>query len=178
MATYTAQDALKAFMDSRKTTTPTVDLNYLIQREGLEIAAEQEQESNRIESEQQSADNNTARLNSIKDSLMALGYACDNSQSDWYKLYNKPKTYGANWQVQADYQISISTGWEYFCNHAYNIIYAPYQLNTWYDAGDTFIYSDGFLYEVIQGHTTQADWIPSELPALYKKAVLPDEIAD
>jgi len=94
-----------------------------------------------------------------------LGYACDNSQADWYKLYNKPKVYGANWQGQADYQISISTGVSYFLNHAYNIMYNNYQVGFWYDAGDTFVYN-GQLYEVIQGHKRQSDWNPETTPAL------------
>ncbi|OFP15995.1 hypothetical protein HMPREF2998_00485 [Corynebacterium sp. HMSC065A05] len=34
--------------------------------------------------------------------------------------------------------------------------------------GDTFTYN-GATYEVIQPHTTQADWLPDALPALYKK---------
>lgn len=30
---------------------------------------------------------------------------------------------------------------------------------------------DGKLYEVVQGHTTQADWTPDKVPALFKEVV-------
>ena len=36
-----------------------------------------------------------------------------------------------------------------------------------YSVGDKIVY-EGIAYEVIQAHTSQADWLPSELPALYK----------
>lgn len=36
-----------------------------------------------------------------------------------------------------------------------------------YKVGDKFLYND-VAYEVIQEHTSQADWLPSKLPALYK----------
>lgn len=42
-----------------------------------------------------------------------------------------------------------------------------YQTNHEYETGDSFIYGGG-LYIVITGHTSQEDWIPSELPALYR----------
>lgn len=40
-----------------------------------------------------------------------------------------------------------------------------------YETGEVFVY-EGFAYEVIQPHTSQSNWIPSELPALYKVLVL------
>lgn len=36
-----------------------------------------------------------------------------------------------------------------------------------YSVGDKLVY-DGLAYEVIQSHTSQSDWLPNELPALYK----------
>lgn len=180
--TTIAQDALKTFEDGWTTTgweamSETQKTAHIIQHYGLKIAAAKEIQTNHIAEQTQQTESESARLTAISNALSALGYDCDNSQADWYKLYNKPKVYGANWQGQADYQISISTGVSYFLNHAYNILYNNYQINFWYDAGDTFIY-DGQLYEVIQGHKTQADWYPKTTPALYKKAVLPDEIPE
>lgn len=174
------QDALQAFVGNWTTTswdamTDAQKTAHIIQHYGLKIEAAKEIQANQIESQTQQTESEQARLTALSNALSALGYACDNSQADWYKLYNKPKIYGANWQGQADYQISISTGVSYFLNHAYNILYNNYQLNYWYDAGDTFFYN-GQLYEVIQGHKTQADWLPEGTPALYKKAVMANEI--
>ena len=45
-------------------------------------------------------------------------------------------------------------------------LYEPYQLDHAYNVGDVFKYEEK-LYKVIQPHTSQEDWIPSELPALY-----------
>lgn len=39
--------------------------------------------------------------------------------------------------------------------------------NTAYSGGDKLVY-EGLAYEVIQAHTSQSDWLPNELPALYK----------
>ena len=39
--------------------------------------------------------------------------------------------------------------------------------NTAYSRGDKVVY-EGLAYEVIQAHTSQSDWLPNELPALYK----------
>ena len=38
--------------------------------------------------------------------------------------------------------------------------------NTAYSKGDKLVY-EGVAYEVIQAHTSQSDWLPSDLPALY-----------
>ena len=166
---------LKAFEDSWTITvweamSDTQKTAHIHQHYGLKIASAKEAQANHIAEQTQQTESESTRLTAITNALSALGYACDNSQADWYKLYNKPKVYGANWQGQADYQISISTGVSYFLNHAYNILYNNYQIGYWYDAGDTFYYN-GQLYEVIQGHKTQADWNPETTPALYKKAV-------
>lgn len=48
--------------------------------------------------------------------------------------------------------------------------YPSYAVGVAYAAGELVAYN-GNLYEVVQAHTSQADWIPSELPALYTHAV-------
>lgn len=45
-------------------------------------------------------------------------------------------------------------------------LYESYEVDKLYKAGDISKY-EGKLYKVIQEHTSQEDWIPSELPALY-----------
>lgn len=45
-------------------------------------------------------------------------------------------------------------------------LYESYQVDKLYKVNDIFKY-EGKLYKVIQEHTSQEDWIPSELPALY-----------
>lgn len=40
-------------------------------------------------------------------------------------------------------------------------------IGTWVNPGDVIIY-DGKRYVVIQGHTLQSDWIPGQVPALYR----------
>lgn len=42
-----------------------------------------------------------------------------------------------------------------------------YQIGYAYTAGDVFIYNGG-AYVVISGHTSQEDWVPSAVPALYR----------
>ena len=39
--------------------------------------------------------------------------------------------------------------------------------NTAYSRGSKLVY-EGIAYEVIQAHTSQSDWLPSDLPALYR----------
>ena len=46
--------------------------------------------------------------------------------------------------------------------------YEEYQDNKEYKQGDKFTF-DGKIYEVIQSHRSQANWIPSSTPALYKE---------
>ena len=46
--------------------------------------------------------------------------------------------------------------------------YEEYKTNKAYQEGDKFTYQ-GKIYEVIQAHTSQTTWIPSETPALYKE---------
>lgn len=45
-------------------------------------------------------------------------------------------------------------------------LYPMYQVGSVYQIGDIFQY-ESVLYVVIQAHTSQEDWLPSELPALY-----------
>ena len=45
-------------------------------------------------------------------------------------------------------------------------LYEVYLTDNEYKIGDVFNY-EGKLYKVIQEHTSQENWIPSELPALY-----------
>ena len=42
-----------------------------------------------------------------------------------------------------------------------------FHIGEWVNAGDEVIYN-GQVYEVLQGHTLQADWIPGQVPALYR----------
>lgn len=51
-------------------------------------------------------------------------------------------------------------------------VFPNYQVRHAYAVGDRFVYS-GDLYKVIQAHTSQADWIPSETPSLYVKVADP-----
>lgn len=46
------------------------------------------------------------------------------------------------------------------------VLYPLYKVGKAYSAGDRFNYN-GTLYKVVQAHTSQADWIPGEAPALY-----------
>lgn len=42
-----------------------------------------------------------------------------------------------------------------------------FHISEWVNAGDEVVYN-GQVYEVLQGHTLQADWIPGQVPALYR----------
>lgn len=121
--TTTAQDALKTYEGNWKKQSSLAAFNvataanraaYLCQWMEKKMAAAIEIESNRIEEEaaQATADANRKALYISK--LKSKGFACDNSTADWYKLYNRPHIFGEHWQTQADYQISISTGVDYF----------------------------------------------------------------
>ena len=46
-----------------------------------------------------------------------------------------------------------------------------------YRAGDIVAYGSG-LYEVVQAHTSQSDWTPDVVPALFKSTVAEGEIPD
>ena len=53
-------------------------------------------------------------------------------------------------------------------------LYDNYQVGKSYKADDVFKYENK-LYRVIQEHTSQDDWIPSELPALYL-SMMPENV--
>lgn len=53
-------------------------------------------------------------------------------------------------------------------------LYESYEIGKSYQADDIFKYGDK-LYKVIQEHTSQEDWIPSELPALYL-SMMPENV--
>lgn len=53
-------------------------------------------------------------------------------------------------------------------------LYESYKVGKSYKADDIFKY-DGKLYKVIQEHTSQEDWVPSELPALYL-SMMPENV--
>lgn len=59
-------------------------------------------------------------------------------------------------------------------------LYRPYAVNHAYEVNDYFTYGknkvgDPQLYKVIQAHTSQADWTPDSLPALYTAVGLTEE---
>ena len=53
-------------------------------------------------------------------------------------------------------------------------LYDGYKVDYSYSVGDVFKL-DGKLYKVIQAHTSQSDWIPKELPALYLE-LMPENV--
>jgi hypothetical protein len=125
----TAQTALRAFLDARlkdtfvwTTLTAAEKLAHVVAKEGLQIAADKEAEANRIENEKQVADAQLTAKNNLIALLKARGYLCDNSQADWYKLFNHPTIFGKNWKVIADYHISQSTGTDYFLQKIINYL--------------------------------------------------------
>lgn len=46
--------------------------------------------------------------------------------------------------------------------------YKPYQVGAFYNANDKFTHN-GKVYEVIQAHRSQSDWLPESTPSLYKE---------
>lgn len=170
--TTTAQEALDAFNEARKTLVLTsIDSAYLIQKEKLEVAAEQEIEANRAETEAAQTAQATQGRNDLINMLQQLGFTCDNSQADWNKLYNFPEVYGSNWQIQATYQKSISLDVNYFLSTVQNsVVFRSYEIGRAYKLNETFLYA-GNLYKVVQAHTSQLNWLPSTTPALYSKIV-------
>lgn len=53
-------------------------------------------------------------------------------------------------------------------------LYRSYEIGKSYQVDDIFKYEDK-LYRVIQAHTSQEDWVPSELPALYL-SMMPENV--
>jgi hypothetical protein len=66
-----------------------------------------------------------------------------------------------SWKTTSDYDSELLTIDTYYMD------LEVYEVGKNYIIGDSFMY-DNKAYEVIQAHTSQANWIPSELPALYK----------
>jgi len=56
-------------------------------------------------------------------------------------------------------------------------LFPAYEIGKAYSVGDIFTYQRS-LYEVIQAHTSQADWLPDSTPALYKNHTPKGEIED
>lgn len=59
-------------------------------------------------------------------------------------------------------------------------VYPKYEIGKSYKVGDRFTYGvntvgDAQLYKVVQDHTTQAGWFPSNTPSLYKKIGVTEE---
>ena len=58
-------------------------------------------------------------------------------------------------------------------------LYRPFEVGKAYAVGDFLTYGengvgDPQLYKVVQAHTSQADWLPDETPALYTAIGLDD----
>lgn len=121
-----AQKALKDFETAWLTTnwtalTTTQKQAHVATHYGLKIASAKEAEANRITAEEEQATAAATRKQQIIQYLTNHGFLCDNSEHDWELLYNRPRIFGANWKAQSDYQRSLSTGVDYFLNHAYNL---------------------------------------------------------
>jgi hypothetical protein len=56
-------------------------------------------------------------------------------------------------------------------------LFPAYEVGKVYKIGDIFTYKRS-LYEVIQAHTSQADWLPDSTPSLYKNHTPKGEIED
>lgn len=59
-------------------------------------------------------------------------------------------------------------------------IYPKYEIGKFYTVGEFFTYGENHvgdpqLYKVVQNHTSQADWLPSETPSLYEPIGLNNE---
>lgn len=54
-------------------------------------------------------------------------------------------------------------------------LFPAWAKGTAYDVDDRIRY-DGKLYRVVQAHTSQADWLPPDVPALYTEVAAPGEI--
>lgn len=184
-----AQTELRNFEADFKATgwsTMTVQhrTDFVFEHYRLKIAAAKEADVERINAEAaaaqeaaaQAAAATTARQQFI-DKLKSLGYLCDNSQTDWDKLYNRPEMFSSIWQAQANYQKSISPGIDYFLQQAQQILFMPYEIGKAYKIGDSFAYA-GIYYKVIQAHTSQAGWIPGTVPALYTQITATGTVAE
>jgi len=59
----------------------------------------------------------------------------------------------------------------------YAELFPAYRVKKAYEAGERFYY-EGQLYNVVQGHTSQFDWRPDELPALYTQILPAGQIGE
>lgn len=122
--TTTAQNALEDFEKTWLTInwtgmTTTQKNTHIANHYALKIAASKEIEANRVESENQAIMDNATRRTQIITYLQNHGFACDNSLSDWNKLYNHPRIFGSNWQAQAQLQFDKGLDLDYFLQTAY-----------------------------------------------------------
>ena len=122
----TAQKALEDFEKTWltiawATMTSTQKNTHIANHYALKIFAAKEIEANLVEAENQTlADAATKKQQAIT-FLQNHGFACDNGEADWDRLYNRPKYFGSNWKTTADYQRSISAGLDYFIFKAYEV---------------------------------------------------------
>lgn len=121
----TAQKALEDFEKGWLTTnwsgmTTTQKNTHITNHYALKIAAAKEQKANRVESEAEQLSASATRRQQAITYLTNHGFACDNSLGDWERLYNHPKIFGANWQVQAQLQFDKGNDLNYFLQTAYN----------------------------------------------------------
>ena len=56
-------------------------------------------------------------------------------------------------------------------------VYPSWEIGTEYKAGDIVAYKK-ILFEIIQAHTSQADWTPDKTPALFKSTLPEGEIGE
>lgn len=111
---YTAQNNLKRFEEvdilSKTPTgwTSTQAANYLKEWIELKRLSQVEINANTIESEQQAESDRLERRQQLIAYLQNKGFTCDNSLSDWQKLYNYPKIFGNNWNEKAIYQYNLA----------------------------------------------------------------------
>lgn len=54
------------------------------------------------------------------------------------------------------------------------MLFPRWQPDTAYTRGQRICGEDTILYTVLQDHTSQSDWLPSQTPALYAKILIPD----
>jgi len=108
--------------------TTTQLATYLKTEKKLEVAVQKEINAAKVIADAELANQlaaqiavDEARKQQIITYLKNHGFLVDNSETDWYKLYNRPVIFGDTWENQANYQISISTGIDYFINKAYEL---------------------------------------------------------
>ena len=53
-------------------------------------------------------------------------------------------------------------------------LYPTWKVETNYSVGDRVLYND-VLYKVLQDHTSQETWTPTDAPSLFAKVLIPDE---